>query len=233
MSTASFVDGVRTPIGRYGGALSAVRPDDLAAHVLRVLRSRHPSVDWPATDDVILGCVNQAGGATGTWPGWPCCSPGCPTPSPARQSTACAARALRGRGDRRARQIEGRRGGPGAARGRGGEHEPRAVRSAHIRRRPRRGRAHARVRLRAGLAHASIPSMPRRVRHRPGWGRPPSRSATEERGVSRADQDAFAHALASSGRPRPPLAGHRFDGEIAPVTVHAVGRASRSGSNAR
>jgi 3-oxoadipyl-CoA thiolase len=61
MSAAYLVDGVRTPIGRYGGALSAVRPDDLAAHVLRVLRSRHPSVDWLATDDVILGCVNQAG----------------------------------------------------------------------------------------------------------------------------------------------------------------------------
>jgi 3-oxoadipyl-CoA thiolase len=61
MSVAYLVDGVRTPIGRYGGALSAVRPDDLAAHVLRVLRSRHPSVDWLATGDVILGCVNQAG----------------------------------------------------------------------------------------------------------------------------------------------------------------------------
>jgi 3-oxoadipyl-CoA thiolase len=61
MSVAYLVDGVRTPIGRYGGALSAVRPDDLAAHVLRVLRSRHPSVDWLGTDDVILGCVNQAG----------------------------------------------------------------------------------------------------------------------------------------------------------------------------
>jgi 3-oxoadipyl-CoA thiolase len=61
MSVAYLVDGVRTPIGRYGGALSGVRPDDLAAHVLRVLRSRHPSVDWPAVDDVILGCVNQAG----------------------------------------------------------------------------------------------------------------------------------------------------------------------------
>lgn len=61
MSVAYLVDGVRTPIGRYGGALSAVRPDDLAAHVLRVLRSRQPSVDWAAVDDVILGCVNQAG----------------------------------------------------------------------------------------------------------------------------------------------------------------------------
>jgi 3-oxoadipyl-CoA thiolase len=61
MSVAYLVDGVRTPIGRYAGALSAVRPDDLAAHVLRVLRSRLPGVDWSAVDDVILGCVNQAG----------------------------------------------------------------------------------------------------------------------------------------------------------------------------
>jgi 3-oxoadipyl-CoA thiolase len=61
MSVAYLVDGVRTPIGRYGGALSAVRPDDLAAYVLRVLRSRRPAVDWAAVDDVILGCVNQAG----------------------------------------------------------------------------------------------------------------------------------------------------------------------------
>src|SRR6266498_632312 len=61
MSVAYLVDGVRTPIGRYAGALSAVRPDDLAAHVLRALRARHPSVDWSAADDVILGCVNQAG----------------------------------------------------------------------------------------------------------------------------------------------------------------------------
>jgi len=61
MSNAYLVDGVRTPIGRYGGALSAVRPDDLAAHALRALRSRLPSVDWLAVDDVIVGCVNQAG----------------------------------------------------------------------------------------------------------------------------------------------------------------------------
>ena len=61
MSVAYLVDGIRTPIGRYAGVLSAVRPDDLAAHVLRALRARHPSVDWFAVDDVVLGCVNQAG----------------------------------------------------------------------------------------------------------------------------------------------------------------------------
>jgi 3-oxoadipyl-CoA thiolase len=61
MTEAFLVDGVRTPIGRYGGALAAVRPDDLAAHVLRALTQRLPSVDWAALDDVVLGCANQAG----------------------------------------------------------------------------------------------------------------------------------------------------------------------------
>ena len=61
MTTAYLVDGVRTPFGRYGGGLSAVRPDDLAAHVLRGLAGRLPSVDWDALDDVVLGCANQAG----------------------------------------------------------------------------------------------------------------------------------------------------------------------------
>jgi 3-oxoadipyl-CoA thiolase len=61
MTEAFLVDGVRTPIGRYGGALAGVRPDDLAAHVLRSLTERLPSVDWAAVDDVVLGCANQAG----------------------------------------------------------------------------------------------------------------------------------------------------------------------------
>jgi 3-oxoadipyl-CoA thiolase len=61
MTAAFLVSGVRTPIGRYAGALAAVRPDDLAAHVIRELVARHPSVDWSAVDDVILGCANQAG----------------------------------------------------------------------------------------------------------------------------------------------------------------------------
>jgi acetyl-CoA C-acetyltransferase len=61
MPVAYLVDGVRTPIGRYAGALAAVRPDDLAAHVLRTMVERQPSVDWDALDDVLLGCANQAG----------------------------------------------------------------------------------------------------------------------------------------------------------------------------
>lgn len=61
MNDAFICDFVRTPIGRYAGALKDVRTDDLAAHPLRVLRERHTGVDWAAVDDVILGCANQAG----------------------------------------------------------------------------------------------------------------------------------------------------------------------------
>jgi 3-oxoadipyl-CoA thiolase len=61
MPEAFICDFVRTPIGRYAGALSAIRADDLAAHPLRVLLERHPGLDWAAVDDVLLGCANQAG----------------------------------------------------------------------------------------------------------------------------------------------------------------------------
>ena len=61
MNDALICDAIRTPIGRYGGVLSAVRTDDLAAVPLASLMSRNPSVDWGAVDDVVLGCANQAG----------------------------------------------------------------------------------------------------------------------------------------------------------------------------
>ena len=61
MIDAFICDAVRTPIGRYGGSLSRVRPDDLAATAISALTARNPSVDWTAVDDVVLGCTNQAG----------------------------------------------------------------------------------------------------------------------------------------------------------------------------
>ncbi len=61
MAEAFICDFVRTPIGRYAGALRDVRADDLAAHPLRVLMARHPDMDWAAVEDVIYGCANQAG----------------------------------------------------------------------------------------------------------------------------------------------------------------------------
>ena len=61
MSEAFICDAIRTPVGRYGGALSAVRADDLAAVPLAALMARNASVDWASVDDIILGCANQAG----------------------------------------------------------------------------------------------------------------------------------------------------------------------------
>ena len=62
MRDVAFIcDAVRTPFGRYGGALSGVRADDLAAVPLRALMARHPALDWSRLDDVLLGCANQSG----------------------------------------------------------------------------------------------------------------------------------------------------------------------------
>ncbi len=61
MPHAFLCDAVRTPIGRYGGALATVRTDDLAAIPIRALIERNPRVDWAAVDDVVYGCANQAG----------------------------------------------------------------------------------------------------------------------------------------------------------------------------
>ena len=61
MTEAFICDSIRTPIGRLGGALAPVRPDDLLALTLTTLMERNPGVDWDATDDVVMGCANQAG----------------------------------------------------------------------------------------------------------------------------------------------------------------------------
>ena len=61
MTEVFLCDYIRTPIGRYGGSLSSVRTDDLAAAPLRALVARNPGVDWAAVDDAIYGCANQAG----------------------------------------------------------------------------------------------------------------------------------------------------------------------------
>ena len=58
---AFICDAQRTPIGRFGGALSSVRADDLAAAPIAALMARNPDLDWSKIDDVIFGCANQAG----------------------------------------------------------------------------------------------------------------------------------------------------------------------------
>src|SRR5450830_447085 len=61
MNQAFICDAIRTPFGRYGGALSSVRTDDLGAIPIKALMARNPNVDWQAVNDVIFGCANQAG----------------------------------------------------------------------------------------------------------------------------------------------------------------------------
>src|SRR4029077_19769651 len=61
MTEVFICDAVRTPFGRYGGALASIRTDDLATIPIKALMERNPAVDWNAVDDVVYGCVNQAG----------------------------------------------------------------------------------------------------------------------------------------------------------------------------
>src|SRR5216117_3522743 len=61
MDSAYICDAIRTPFGRYGGALAVIRTDDLAAIPIKALVERNPKVDWNALDDVVYGCANQAG----------------------------------------------------------------------------------------------------------------------------------------------------------------------------
>jgi acetyl-CoA acyltransferase len=61
MTQVYICDAIRTPVGRYGGSLSSVRPDDLAAITIKALMDRNPHVNWAELDDVLVGCANQAG----------------------------------------------------------------------------------------------------------------------------------------------------------------------------
>ena len=61
MKEVYVIDAIRTPIGKYGGGLSTVRPDDLAAHVIKTLIERNPSIDYNEVEDVVFGAANQAG----------------------------------------------------------------------------------------------------------------------------------------------------------------------------
>ncbi|MFC7511966.1 hypothetical protein ACFQV4_23135 [Streptomyces thermocarboxydus] len=76
------VDAVRTPVGRYNGALASVRPDDLAAHVVRELLARTPGLDPARIEDVFFGNANGATRRTATSPAWPPCWATCPPPCP-------------------------------------------------------------------------------------------------------------------------------------------------------
>ncbi len=79
MAEAFICDYIRTPIGRFGGALSSVRADDLAALPIKALMERNPKVDWAALDDVFYAAPTRPARTTATWRAWPCFSRACPS----------------------------------------------------------------------------------------------------------------------------------------------------------
>jgi acetyl-CoA acetyltransferase len=74
MTQEAFIcDAVRTPIGRYAGALATVRTDDLAAALISALMAKHPRLDWERLDDVILAAPTRPARTTVMWAAWPHC----------------------------------------------------------------------------------------------------------------------------------------------------------------
>jgi 3-oxoadipyl-CoA thiolase len=210
MNEAFLCDGVRTPIGRYGGSLATVRTDDLAAAALKALVARQPGVDWAAVDDVYLGCANQAGEDNRNVARMAVLLAGLPESVPAAtvnrlcgsslDAVALCARAIRaGEADLMiAGGVEGMTRAPYAM--------PKAD-SAF-------SRSNAVYDTTLGWRFVNpefkqrfgIDSMPETAEN-----------VAAEFGITRADQDAFA--LRSQQRYAAAKARGFFDGEIAPVTV--------------
>ena len=186
MAEAFICDAVRTPIGRYGGALAAVRADDLAAAPLAALKARNPDVDWAAVDDVIYGCANQAGEDNRNVARMAALLAGLPIDVAGRDGEP-AVRLRHGGGRPGGARDQGRRRRSHHRRRRR-EHEPRAVRDAEgrdrVRPRQRRLRHDHRLALRQSRRCApryGTDSMPETADN-----------VAADYGVSRADQDAFA-----------------------------------------
>ena len=110
MSRDAFIcDAVRTPIGRFGGALAGCAPTISPRMPIRALMERNPSVDWAAVDEVIFGCANQAGEDNRNVARMALLLAGLPTACPARPSTGSAARAWTRSAPPRARSGPARR----------------------------------------------------------------------------------------------------------------------------
>ena len=213
MTHAFVCDAVRSPIGRFGGALAAVRTDDLAAHPISALMARNPGVDWAALDDVIYGCANQAGEDNR---------------NVARMASlhgrAAGERARRHRqpplrlgagGDlgQAARAIQGC-GEAGSGHSPAGSSPCRARLSSWPRRKPP-SRARPRSTTPRSAGASSIRSSSAPTASTP-WRRL-AENVAEEHQIARADQDRFA--LWSQGKAAAAQASGRLAKEIAPVAV--------------
>jgi acetyl-CoA C-acetyltransferase/3-oxo-5,6-didehydrosuberyl-CoA/3-oxoadipyl-CoA thiolase len=209
MTDAFILDAVRTPVGRYGGSLASVRPDDLAAHVIRELVER-TGVDAARIDDVIFGCANQAGEdnrnvarMAGLLAGLPVTVPGqtvnrlCGSGLQAVRSAAHAIRA-----------------GEGELFVAGGVES--MTRAPWVMLKPTEGYARGVPEMADSLLGWRFvnPKMPKEWTVSLGE---TAEIVAEEFGVSRADQDAFA--LASQQRAAAAIAAGHFAGEIVPIEI--------------
>jgi acetyl-CoA acetyltransferase family protein len=211
LTEAVICDGVRTPIGRYGGALADMRPDDLAAVPIRALLDRNPGLAPDRIDEVLLGCANQAGEDNRNVARMAALLAGLPVSVPGTDAQPFV-RQRDGRGrHRRAGHQGGRLRRRDRRRRR--KHDARALRDAETRyrvvardgmfsTRPSAGASSIR---RCGPAHGTD-SMPQTADN-----------VAEDFGISRADQDAFA--LRSQERWARADAAGLFADEIAPVTM--------------
>lgn len=210
MSEAYICDAVRTPFGRYGGALSSVRADDLAAVPIRALIERNPGVDWARTDDLIYGCANQAGEDNRNVARMAVLLAGLPVEVPATtvnrlcgsslDAVAIAARAIRsGEGDLLvAGGVESMSRAPFVM----GKSEAAFSRAARIED-TTIGWRFVNPLIKAQFGIDSMPETAENV--------------AAEFGVNRADQDAFA--LRSQQRWAQAAARGFFDSQLAPVTI--------------
>ncbi|HLM67908.1 MAG TPA: acetyl-CoA C-acyltransferase [Longimicrobium sp.] len=209
MTDAFILDAVRTPVGRYGGSLASVRPDDLAAHVIRALVQR-TGVDAARIDDVIFGCANQAGEdnrnvarMAGLLAGLPVTVSGqtvnrlCGSGLQAVRSAAHAIRA-----------------GEGELFVAGGVES--MTRAPWVMLKPQEGYARGAPEMADSLLGWRFvnPKMPKEWTVSLGE---TAEIVAEEFGVSRADQDAFA--LASQQRAAAAIAAGHFAGEIVPIEI--------------
>ena len=178
-------DGLRTPIGRHGGALATVRPDDLGAVPIAALMARNASVDWAEVDDVLFGCANQAGEDNRNVARMASLLAGLPESVPGATVNRLCGSGMEAVGSA-ARAIKAGEGAPRHRRRRR-EHDPRALRHGQGREcvlAPGPGpRHHARLRFVNRLMKAAhgIDSMPETAEN-----------VAEEYQVARADQDAYA-----------------------------------------
>ena len=215
MSDAYIIDGVRTPIGSFGGSLAEVRADDMAAHVIRRLLDRHPTLDPARIADVILGCANQAGEDNRNVARMAALLAGLPTSVPGETVNRLCASGM----SAAAQAARAIRVGEGDVYVAGGVES--MTRAPYVMSKP--GKAYGRD---AQLFDTSIgwrfvnPKL--EARYGVDAMGETAENVAEEYGVSRAEQDAFA--CRTQERAAAARARGRFAAEIAPVAVAGAKR---------